>query len=92
MLEDSLYAKRFKSLREDIFFKEQTPNTLFCSKTQKYEPLHNYLDEVSRRMDVPLQKDASSTNPIQKDFPMQKNFPHLQPKPISKKMESELHG
>jgi hypothetical protein len=45
----------------------------FYCKTQKYEHLHNYLDEVSRQEDVPLQKDASSTKSIQKDFPMQKN-------------------
>jgi hypothetical protein len=54
MQEDSLYAKRFKSLREDVFFKEQIPNMQFYCKTQKYEPLHNYLDGVSRQMDVTL--------------------------------------
>jgi hypothetical protein len=83
MLEDLLKAKRCKAIREDSFFERQILNTLFCSKTQKYEPLHNYQDGVPTQMDVPFQKDASSTNSIQKDFPMQKNF-HIF-NPIQKK-------
>jgi hypothetical protein len=74
MGEDSLYAKRCKANRGDSFFEEQIPNTPFCCKTQKYEPLHNSQYGVFRQIDVPLQKDASYTNSIQKDFPMQKNF------------------
>jgi hypothetical protein len=69
MLEDLLKAKRCKAIREDSLFKEQIPNTLFCSKTQKYEHLHNSQEEVYRQMDVPFQKDASSTKSIQKDSP-----------------------
>jgi hypothetical protein len=79
MLEDSLYTKRCKSIRGDSFFERQILNTPFYCKTQKYEPLHNYLDEVFRQIDVPFQKDASSTNSIQEDFPKQNIFPHLQP-------------
>jgi hypothetical protein len=78
MQKDSLYTKRCKAIRVDSFFERQIPNTLFCCKTQKYEPLHNYLDEVSRQEDIPLRKNTSSTNPIQKDFPMQKIFQHRQ--------------
>jgi hypothetical protein len=85
MLEDSLYAKRCKAIQKNSFSKKQIPNTLFCSKIQKYEPLHNSQDEVSRQIDVPLRKDASSTNSMQKNFPMQKNFHIYNPNPFQKK-------
>jgi hypothetical protein len=47
MLEDSLYAKRCKANLVDVFFERQIPNTPFCCKTQKYEPLHNYQEKVA---------------------------------------------
>jgi hypothetical protein len=72
MLEDSLYAKRYKPIR-DFLSLRQILNTLFCSKTQKNEPLHNSQDEVSRQIDVPLRKNTSSTKPIQKNFHIAKN-------------------
>jgi hypothetical protein len=73
MLEDLLKAKRCKANLGDSFFERQIQSMQFYCKTQKYEPLHNSQDEVSRQEDVPLRKDASSTNSIQKDFPMQKD-------------------
>jgi hypothetical protein len=54
-----------KTNSENSFSKKQIPSILFCCKTQKYEPLHNSQDEVSRQEDVPFQEDASSTNSLQ---------------------------
>jgi hypothetical protein len=75
---------------EEILSLRRILNILFCCKTQKYEPLHNYQDEVSRQIDVPLQKDAFYTNSIQKDFPMQKNFHFHNPMQINSLTEPNL--
>jgi hypothetical protein len=64
----------------------------FYCKTQKYEPLHNSQDEVSRQEDVPLQKDASYTNSIQKNFHIAKNSTSAtQNKPIPSSTNKSLH-
>jgi hypothetical protein len=92
MQENSLYAKRCKAIREDSLFERQIPNMQFRSKTQKYEPLHNSQDEVSRQEDVPLQKDASYTNSIQKNFHIAKNSTSAtQNKPIPSSTNKSLH-